>query len=311
MIIVWLKGWFKCLVRLYLPVYKCETDALTVLFAGYSAVKKKYFIRSMLEADYRETFMGRRWFWKIPDLTRSSESDIVISEISQLILNRMYAYGGYILPEFVNMRINIDSPLQEIIDRSDRFPEIIRKVRKYNMTYEILTDEDSLSHFIDRFYLPYITKKHGENARIADVDTILKSTPSPSILAIREDGVIVAESLIQRSGDCLAGLQVGIIDGNEEYLRHGVLGAIYYFFIIEGQRLGCTYYDIGSTPPFLTDGLTKYKMGLGAEFVQDNSPLNEYLWLGVNESSDAAKEFIRTHPFISISKDHRLVKCST
>ena len=96
-----------------------------------------------------------------------------------------------------------------------------------------------------------------------------------------------------------------------EYRRHGVIGALYYFGILEGQNLGCQYLDVGGTRPFLTDGLTKYKIGLGAEFMSHLSPKNKYLWIGVNEHSNAAVEFMRRNPVIHINKDYSLARSGT
>jgi lipid II:glycine glycyltransferase (peptidoglycan interpeptide bridge formation enzyme) len=87
-----------------------------------------------------------------------------------------------------------------------------------------------------------------------------------------------------------------------------VIGALYYFSILEGQKMRCRYVDLGGTRPFLTDGLTKYKLGLGAEFVPILSPLKEYIWFGVNEKSEAAMEFLSKNPFMYVNKEFRLVK---
>lgn len=106
-------------------------------------------------------------------------------------------------------------------------------------------------------------------------------------------------------------MRLGLLDGNEEYLRHGVVGALYYFGILEGQKMGCRYFSVGGTRPFLTDGLTKYKIGLGAEFVSDHSLTREYLWFGMNENSSGAKEFIHNNPFVHLHKDQRLIKHGT
>ncbi len=46
-----------------------------------------------------------------------------------------------------------------------------------------------------------------------------------------------------------------------------MIGAIYYFGILEGQKTGCKYLNVGGTQPFLSDGLTRFKLGLGAEFI--------------------------------------------
>jgi hypothetical protein len=210
------------------------------------------------------------------------------------------------------MRINIDRPMSEICNRSvSDFSDVTRKIRKYNLSYEMLTEKESINYFNEKFYLPFITKRHGDEAWIEDLSLIWKSSPPPFLIVIREDGVIVGESLIRKSGESLYLMRLGLLDGNEEYRRHGVIGAIYYFGILEGKNRGCRYLDVGGTRPFLTDGLTKFKIGLGAEFVSNLSPTKEYLWLGVNEHSFVAGEFMKRNPVMYIKKDFSLAKSGT
>lgn len=303
-------GWLRQLARLNLPLYKFENDRIKIVYAGYSCLKRNYCINLLLGKDYNQTFLGRRWFWNINRRNRLDKYDILISEISRITFKYFRQNNGYILPEFVGMKLNIDRPFCDIIRKDvSHFSETQRCIRKYSLTYEILSDRESFNTFIDKYYLPYISRRHGENARIHDLHQVWKSTPPPFILAIKEEGIIVAETIVRRCGDCLFALYMGIIDGRKEYLRHGVAGAIYYFCIIEGQKFGCKCLDIGSTPPFLNDGMTRFKLGLGAEFVPDFSQGVEYLWLGVNETSDAAKELLQSYPFMYLNKDQRLVKC--
>jgi hypothetical protein len=301
--------WLKHLARLYLPIYQYESETTKIAYAGYSSIKKKYYVRLLMDRNNNHTFLGRRWFWQIPNLIKSYNFDMVISEISPMALNHFQKYNGYIVPEWVTMRINIDRPMSEICHRTvSDFSDVMRRIRKFNMTYEILTDEESFNYFNDKFYLPYISKRHGEEAWIEDLNNMWKLSPSPLVMAIKEDGVIVGSSLIQKSGESLYLMRLGLLDGNEEYRRHGVIGAIYYFSLLEGQNMGCRYLNVGGTRPFLTDGLTKFKMGLGAEFVLEQSPSKEYLWLGVNEHSVFAGEFIRGNPVMHVSKDFYLTR---
>jgi hypothetical protein len=304
--------WLKRLVRLFLPVYQIESDKMKILYAGYSSGKKKYCIRLLLDRKNNSTFLGRRWFWKIPDLVKSGNYDIVIAEISPLTFNHFNKCNGYILPLWVTMRINIDRPISEIIKRSvSDFSDVIRRIRKYNLTYEILTGKEDFNDFNDKFYLPYITKRYEEDAMIEDLNKLWKSSPSPFLMSIIEDGKIVGMSLIRKSGSTFYFLRLGLLNGNEEYRSHGVIGAMYYFCLLEGQKMGCQYLNLGGTKPFLTDGLTKFKMGLGAEFVLNNDPSNEvYLWLGVNENSVSANEFMHKNPFMYTDKDHKLFTTS-
>ena len=302
--------WLKQMARLYLPVYQYESETIRIVYAGYSSIKKNYYVRLILGRSNHPIFLGRRWFWEMPDLIKSYNLDMVIAEISPIALNYFQKYNGYIVPEWATMKINIDRPMSEICkDSVTDFSNVTRRIRKYNLTYEILTDIESFNYFNDKIYVPFITKRHREEAWIDDLTKIWKLSPAPVLMAIREDGVIVGGSLIRKSGDSLSLMRLGLLDGNEEYLHHGVIGALYYFGILEGKKMGCQYFDVGGTRPFLTDGLTKYKMGLGAEFVSDLSPGKEYLWLGINEGSSAAQEFM--HSVMHINKEYKLVRFGT
>jgi hypothetical protein len=304
--------WLKHLVRLYLPVYRCESETMKVAYAGYSSIKKNYFIRQLLNSNNQPTSAGRKFYWQIPDLIKSSNLDIVVSEISPKVLSYFRNLDGYIVPEWVKMRINIDRPMSEICHRSvSDFSDVTRKIRKYNLTYELHYDKESVESFYDKFYLPYMTKRHGEEAWIEDISIIREASLTSFIIAIREDGVTVGSCLVRKTPEALFLTRLGLLDGNEEYRRHGVIGAIYYYCIIEGQKLGCHYLEVGGTRPFITDGLTKYKSGLGAEFVSNLNHYNEYLWIGVNEHSAVAQEYIKNNPVIYIKKDFDLMRSGT
>ena len=297
-------NWFKYLARLYLPVYQYESETAKIIYAGYSLIKKNYYVNLLLTGDNHHTFLGRRLFWKIPDLLKTHNPDMIVSEISPIALSHFQKCNGYVVPEWITMKINIDRPISEICNRhvSD-FSDVLRKIRKYKLTYEVLKEKENFEHFYNNFYLPYITKRHGEEAWIEDLNVMWSSSPSPFLIAIKEDGVIVAEAIVKKSEESLFLLRLGVLDGIEEYRNHGVIGAIYYFGILEAQKMGCHDLDVGGTRPFLTNGLTKFKFGLGAEIVSNHSFKKNYLWLGVNEHSIAAKEFLGSNPFMHLNKD--------
>ena len=301
--------WLKDLVRLYLPVYQYESDTMKIAYAGYSSIKMNYLSHLFLDKTPPRTFLGRRWFWQIPYLVKSGNFDIVISEISSISFNHCQIYNGYWLPVWAKMRINIDRPMGEICkDSISDFSDVMRKIRKYNLTYEILTDNESFNHFKNNMYLPYITKRFGEEAMIDDLNMYFKMNPTPILIAIKENGMLVAACLIRKDGDFLHLIRLGLLDGKEEYRLHGVIGAIYYFSIIEAQKLGCKYLDVGGTRPFLTNGLTKFKMGLGGEFVSEYSSQDEYFMLIVNKNSIIAEEIMQSNPFVYVDKHFSLNK---
>jgi hypothetical protein len=294
-----------------MPVYQYKFDSMKILYAGYSPIKRSYYARLLLTSDYKMTFLGWYWFSRIPVLHKSLNIDMIVCEISPRTFTHFQNRNGYILPVWATMRINIDRPTSEIFHKNRRvtnFKDVIRRIRKHNLTYEILSDKESFNYFKERFYMPFITKRHGDEAFIEDLDVMWNSSSRPSMMAIKEEGVIVGMSFIRISHEILYLLRVGLKDGNQEYASHGVIGATYYFGVLEGQKMGCKYVDLGGGRPFLTDRLTKYKTGLGAEFVIKLDPTKEYLWFGVNEQSSAAKEFLQCNPFMYLNKDFMLEK---
>ena len=301
--------WLKPLARLYLPIYQYESDKTKIVYAGYSSIKKNYYVRALLDKNNHHTFLGRRLYWDIPKLIKSHNLDMIISEISPFTFNHFLKCNGYIVPEWVTMRINIDRPMSEICQRrASDFSDVIRKIRKYKLTYEILRANESFKCFYDKFYVPYMTKRHGAEAWIEDLNRMWSPSPSFFLMAVKEDGVIVGEGLIRNTGESLFLSRLGLLDGIVEYRSHGVIGAIYYFSMLEGQKMGCRALNVGGTRPFLTDGLTKFKIGLGAEFVSDHNLKKDYLWLGTNAHSTMAKEFMDNNPFMHLTKEFVLAR---
>lgn len=304
-----IKQWLKNVVRQYLPVYKYESGTLKILYAGFSPIKKNYHVRMLLNNPGKSIFSGFCFYKKIPGLLKRYHSDMVISEISPLVLDKFRKYEGYIIPEWATMKINLERPMTEIYARKNSdFPDVKRLIRKYNLTYEIRTDVESIQFFYNKIYLPFTKSRHGNEAWILDINMILKSSPPPEMISIMENRVTVGASLIQKENDEWRLLYLGTIDGNQEYLRHGVIGAIYYFATLEAKKTGYKRLNVGGSRPFINDGLTRYKLGLGAKFVPELTPFRYFLWLGVNEESSEAQKFLKNNPFMHLGEGYQLVR---
>jgi hypothetical protein len=306
-----IKDRLRHLARIYMPVYQFESDSMRIIYAGYSPIKRSYYSRLLLNSNCKQTFKGLHWYSRIPGLFERMKIDMIVSELSPDTFTYFRNCNGYVLPVWATMRINIDRPTTEVFNKNrnvTHFKDVIRRIRKHNLTYEILSDKASFDYFNERFYKPFITKRHRDEAFIEDLNMMWNTMKDPLMMAIKEDGMIVGMSFIRISHEILYLMRVGLIDGNQEYISHGVIGATYYFGTLEGQKRGCKYLDLGGGRPFLTDRLTKYKTGLGAEFVIKLDPTKEYLWFGVNEKSSAAKEFLRSNPFMYLNKEFMLEK---
>jgi hypothetical protein len=306
-----MKEWFRHLARVFMPVYQFESDKLKIIYAGYSPIKKSYYARLLLNKDYNQTFLGRYLYTDIPNLINRQNIDMAVTEISRVTFNHFRNCNGYILPVWATMRINIDRPESDIFNKSKTdFRDVIRRIRKYDLTYEISTDKKMFDFFNEKFYLPYMKNRHRDEAFIEDLDTMWKSYEHPRIMVVKEKGNIAGMTFMRVTEKILYLKRTGLIDGNEDYLSHGVIGAAYYFGILEGLKMGCKYVDLGGSRPFLNDGLTRHKKGIGGEFEVNLDPSKEYLWFGVNEKSPAAKEYLSRNPFMHLTKDFKLVRCN-
>ena len=301
-----IKSWIKNTARIYLPVYQYESESKRIIYAGYSTIKRNYYVRFLLGKDSDFNFLGRYWYKKIPDLINHDHVDIGVAEISRTTIDFFQDCNGYVLPIWINGKLNIDRPLEEIINHN-RYKIILKKIRNHNLTYDIVSDYDSFKDFNGHFYLPFISKRHGNEAFIEDLNSLWNTSPAPMIMCIKENGITVGMSLFRISGEHLFLLRVGLLNGNVEYRQHGVLGAAYYFAIIEGQKMGCKSIDMGGSRPFLTDGVTCFKIGLGAWFESNSNNQDEFLWFSMNEESTAATEFVKNNPFMFFTKDFKLV----
>jgi hypothetical protein len=306
------KDWLKDVARLNMPVYQYESESIRILYAGYSQVKREYFSRMIMGNHHNKKYFGRRWFWQIPGLIKSHNCDLVLSEVSRMSSNNLKHRSGYILPEWIAMRINIDKPLDELCRASvSDFSDVKRRIRKYNLTYDITGKDDTLDMFIEKLHLPYIKNRYGDEALIVDLKAYWKSYSLPLLLTVKEDGALVSGVLCRIEGDTFYMFALGVIDGKDIYRVHGCIGALYYFSILEGQKRKLRYLNVGGSHPFLTDSLTKYKLGLGAEFVPAQVSYSQAVWLGVNRNSPAALDFIKRNPFLMVDSNGSVVMNDT
>ena len=91
--------------------------------------------------------------------------------------------------------------------------------------------------------------------------------------------------------------RLGIVHANEEYMRQGAIGAIYYFLIQELKHRGYDLIDVGGTRPLLKDGLTRYKLSFGARLCKDNSK-HTCVRLMILHDSPGVRSFLTNNPFL-------------
>jgi hypothetical protein len=97
---------------------------------------------------------------------------------------------------------------------------------------------------------------------------------------------------------------VGVLNGSDDIMRMGVIGALYYFALTDHRKNNIKRVNIGGTSPLLKDGITMFKLSLGAkvsEIQHQNSIRLKLLPLG---NSPAVKDFLTSNSFTYIENEY-------
>ena len=252
-------------------------------------------------------FIGVKGCWALKDKNCFKDADMLVVETNPLMIRYFFRQNGYLIPEWVNMKININQPMAFLKRRSiSDFSDVVRLIRKYHWDYVVKVDRQAYDAFYFRMYLPYLKSKHNDKAIIISYRQFRQLCDSAFLLLVQRNNVPLAGVLVQYDQKRIVLSKLGIIDGEQEYVKEGVIGALYYFSVLESQKRGYGKLDIGGGRPFLKDGLTRYKMGLGGELDFDCNLFQDYLCLTWRAESEYAKEFLKDNPMICLGSDGKL-----
>jgi hypothetical protein len=292
-----------------LPVYLCTgkkkkgQKQLNIAYMGWDNRICFHWMERLLGEAPLIIEKGKIPVWKVyKHLTKNKEGyDSAVIEMNSL--TRIFARRGigFLLPRWFEMELD-----SRIAIKKDQEKDIKRRIRKNSLTFKKNFPKKDIRFFHERMFIPFIGKRHGESAVICDYEYFLnKFRKKGSMLNfILKDGIPVAGSLTELIGRKLRLTGLGIIDGREDIMRMGVIGAIYYFELQNAVDSGMPSINVGGTSPFLTDGLTKYKLSLGAQATDIKYFIDLTLWFTLLKDSDLLRNRLKDNPFIQRIKNN-------
>ena len=200
-------------------------------------------------------------------LNRSkSKVDLVLVESGKNAKSNAYI-NGFMLPRWMEMIVDIESSLKKT-----KIKNIIRSIKKHALTYEIKNSREDFDIFYHHMYKPFSLKRHGQSADIADYKHFANKYHKykSELFFIVKDNETIASAYIEYIKDIPRVSAIGVKDADDNYFRMGVVGALYYFVMSFYLSKGIRKIFVGNTMPVLFDGVTEFKMQLGAKpFVND------------------------------------------
>jgi hypothetical protein len=286
-------------MQLWIPIYRIETPDLTVTLIGKNSYDP-YLVHLLYNdyLDYQKVAVTTFWnlnktmqFWE-------KKSDLIVFrdggfQVPKTIASRMVNLPYYIAQtaEIPPSGSNLLASFRDLSTTSN-----LSKIRKAGFDYCISHDPADLEVFYQTMYKPFIQGRHRDAARIPSWPSFKRIHENMELLLITKDNKQVAGALNLQTVDCYTGYANGVLNADGQLLRDGVVSAIYWFGIVEAHRRGCSTVNLGTSRPFLKNGVLAYKKKWGGHVITDgNEPAFKLLACG---NQLAAQRFFEATPFI-------------
>ena len=277
-----------------------ESDELfTFLFMGWDQ-KLCYYWLSRFSGDF-EIRPERKNIasWKIPEFLEKNNGkyDLVIIESTSKAHPGKYP-GSFLLPRWMEMELDTESFIKKPSSKN-----IIKRIKKYSLGYEIRTGIEAFDLFYHTMHKPYILKRHGLSADLPDYKHFHRkwfNTQWVLFFLTRENEPVAAKFIGLKQGRYRL-IFMGIKDGSDEIVKMGAIGALSYFSMLYFYEKGIKSVLAGLSMPIVFDGVTQSKLLIGAQpYLKDLEKRSKYYFIPVTTKPLTIK-ILKSNPLFYLS----------
>jgi hypothetical protein len=199
----------------------------------------------------------------------ASPDTLLCLELNRL-LHSLAPGGGFITFPWIRQRVILDS--LEYRARRRRIEKVGRMVRKYKYRFQLVNHTESVAHFYEEFYVPYIRARFGDAAHMRSLNELQRWVGSGFLLQVLHEDSWISGVVCGVRKDELSVLASGHIPEDKYPLRLGALSAAYYYLFEYARRHSLTVVDLLRSRPHADDGVYQYKQRWGATPEVDSWP---------------------------------------
>jgi hypothetical protein len=295
----------RLLVKPYLTLYELrgqnQAGRLMVTYGGWGYAKP--LLKSMLfDQEPVEREIGRVPFWRVSEVLGSLTSDLAFVESSQHLIRRLSRQSAVILPFRVQFILDLQGKWEQVEQRfRPNTRRNIGKAQRYACyEYEISRREQDVKEFYDTMYLPTVRERHGRLAAILPEREAFQYLRHGWLFLVKRDGVHVCGSLGYARKNTAEFIEMGVLNGDMQLMREGVVEAMNYLRIRWAHQAGYTTLNFGECWPFLA-GIFQSKRKWGT-LVSIPSHEHKQIWMRVQRNTPAVYEFLSSNPCIIINQ---------
>ena len=281
---------------------------LTILIAADSGMKD-YIKRHGFGSKVTEQSLGEIPMWLTPKIIRPffKTADLVIWW-AHPTLERYWPRPKPLarLPTWTLLEIDLQSP-----ESNKRGKEKFRRYRNATMKsgyrFEHTKRESDYIDFIQNMLIPYIRKRHGENANFQNVEGLLSDLQleKKSLFLLKSEGRSIGGITLEFNGLMVRFVHIGIRTNFTIDISSTVSSALYYFMINEARERKCTTLNLGHCRPFVQDGVFEYKRVVGAHPAAARLDEAGSMELSIFRKSPGAIQFLSENPMVALEPDGR------
>ena len=187
----------------------------------------------------------------------------------------------------------------------------VKRLQARGFRAAILRDPEWAAEFHARFHEPAVRRSHGAEGYVMPAHEIAAAVRSgdAEFLQIFLGERCVAAGTCLLHGPAYHLARVGWLDGDPAWVALGAQTARVWFAIERARALGFARVGLGGTPPYLNDGVFRFKMRWNAELDPAGTVWGDYHLL-FDPRHERTQEFFRRHAVLARDPAGRFFVCS-
>ena len=207
--------------------------------------------------------------WRPDTLANLPTGDITIVEANKHLIRCLPRHQAFVMPAFVEMSLDVRGSWEEVKRRFRKrsVRSDLRLTRKYDYQYEISRTKQDFETFYREMYLPMVEIRHAERGVPMPINEAYEYFQRGFLFFITRGGERMCASLFYLNNDTVYFILVGIINGNQDLMKQGAIGALNALRIRWANQEGYSRVNFGWYRSFMTKLFSnKRKWGLALMF---------------------------------------------
>ena len=253
---------------------------------------RNYLLGLIFGSAYRQRKLGRYWLWNLGKaISAESNYSMIVLQVCESHLKFTRLRDWFHIPTWLLGDLQLPRDAQA----NHKVSGDLRRIRRHELQGEITRDPQSFEDFYHNMHVPHARKRFGNTADIGAYKRLKRQFRHSELLLIKNREKSIAGQIILYDGRDAHFWDMGIRDGNPQYVKDGACCALSHFGLQHLQNQGYKHASLGYSRPFLHDGALQFKKKWSQRIV---SGYADGFAINILSPTPAAEAFLCNNPFI-------------